>query len=807
MSLFSPAAINSAKASVQQQRDRTQVTQDDRLGHAILEGVSGSLHRIGRQYAAEAKEKARRRKVFEDGQFTTASSIELGDVSYNLSRKLTSFFRSDGQDVAPPEGFREDIGGGVALERADFFATTGKKRSYKEVTESVLDRYISERKKKAPSVEAEGRAGLRLQEGRLKALIAADLFEGKRQGLKLSNNLNTIVRAYKESIARTQGFSKDLFSTHLEGILESASVATEVDAGNVSLMVRETVKDMLGVAVAEAGVSRDNDAALRVLAAGGAQTDTVKQAMAGLPGKDKELLQRYSRAYQGAPKFKIGAPLPKNRLEYFDWALGQMSNEELEKLHLRAIRSFGLQTDRVRKELDRRVNGALSSISLLGLKDSGYRESLLQSLDVAIQDTARVYPKNLYPAEYSERVARLLVAREMVGQKHLLDNVPSTALSRYPQAGAQFLHQELDRKLPGGALAGLPVVQKAQAALQEYVKSEGTLRRTDPYTSLQRNDKQIANLESRLSVGDYATPRDRLLDQEALKAAVLRKSSQIQVAPSFLTKHDENTLRAIVDIGNLGDAYTYMRNVERKYGHEIFGQYIRPQILNIKGLGALGPVAQLGDPEAAEILLGGVLGYNALVSQKAAIGPERSAIQALNSHLSEIDKRESFVPIQNHIVDNMGHTAEAQEAIANMRVAVAKLATYYESKGEDETMATGKAVDVVQRGLGTVMEIDGRPSIIPPYVRETLSPLDIERFMNIVYDSRFVSNVMLPNMEGASVEQLTDDDRTKWHFTPEGAVPTDSHPLYQGHKVPIPAKGGGYFMIPYSQIPNILESR
>ena len=841
--LFSPGALNYAQRTTTTARGG-QIRSGD-LGPERYRVLGDIVTKLAVRYAAVSQIEDRKKKVFDDGQHVASSALGLAEHDYLLTKELSNFFRSDGEDILPPPDFDRDLGMGVSLAYGDFVSTKGKRRSYREVVSASLDNYMAAKRKNAPSPEAEGRADVRMREGKLKALISADIYDQKRRGVKLANNMNTVVRAYKETIAKTKGFSSDVFASHLEALVESVDSASGiVDAGQSFTMLREAGKDLIGVAISESVTGGDNDAALRVLGQGPlADTELLRKQVSGLPASDRALLAKYKGLYskEAGKKYALGSPLPKDRQEYFSWALGQVDKESMAKLQERAVNAFRLRTDRTRKELDQRIDGGVSAISYIGLQDAGFRESLLTSFDKAAVDLNVVYPKDIFPAEHSDRVASLLVARAMVSNKDILNTVRSSDLAGYSEKAAASLHQKIVDQFPGRSLAHLPILTKTKRMLEKFTKGEAVMRVKDPYGALQQSEKLINKLESRLSSGEYSNNAERLMDQKALETAVLSKARDLGMTPSFLGLADVSTLSSLVKMGNLGDAYTEMKRQERKLGPSIFNNYVRPHILSMDDMGALRPLAIINDPQAAELLLGGILTYKSRMATNAKIGDEDVRKHHIKM-VSALRGSKGFKAIDQYILDTLGSNADAAQLREEVLNAMGKLAVSHLVSGVSDVEAARAVNATVAKGIGEVVgdlgEADERSSlrIIPPLLSSLVTPPELEQVFDILYKDSFLRTSVVPHItlpeavtegrdkeagigslwdlggsfdsrEDNFIEIMEDRDRVRWILGSEGLIPVDMHPIYQGHYVPYPSKDGGFFSIPYTEVPNILKGQ
>ena len=785
--------------------------------------IDRAVSSIGAKYAQAQIAENRRRERFEESQFIAASALGLSEFDYGLKRELSNFYRSDGEEVLPAQDYRKEIMGG-SLAYDDFVSDTGKRRSYREVVEAALDRYIGERKKGSPTPIAEGRADLRMREAKVKSLIQADIYDRDRHGVKLTNNLNTIVRAYKETIAKSKGFSPDVFATHVESLAESIGGAGEyVDAGTSSNLLREAVKDLVGVSVAEAATQQDNEAAIRVLA----QTSILdnratRDAMAGLSWKDKRLLTKYRNAYKkAASKYPIGSPLPSDRGEYFNWALSQLDAKQLSGVQERAIKSFQTQTSRVRSELDARIDGAVSSISHAAMNNSGFRESMLRSFDQMAAQLSAVYPKDIYPEEYKSRLSSLMVARALIHRRKELANTPTRDLPALGETLGGVIYEDLKNSLGEDNIAPLPITKITKKYVNRYAQRQVALRQADPFSALQSGDKHIERLERRLSVGDYSAESDRVVDQQALKSAVFARSKELGMPATFLDTTTRKTIEHMVTVGNIGDAYVSVKNIERKYGSEIFNNYVRPEILAMKGAKDLAPLIAMNDASKAEVLLGNITTFKSIKNL-----PGKGSAGTPNVRYSELlrdirsDPAKS-APIEAFSTGLLGFNAEALELSNRLLEATAMAAVVGEHRGKEDKTAIADALDMVVTGLGTVVGTGDEMRIIPPAAAGVMTPAQFERLNHRLYQTDFLNTEVLPYLELEDVKErdrslfrsregelrnvLSDRGRTQWVFNQQGFYPTDSSELYGGQRAVYRSKKGGFFGIGYERVADILE--
>ena len=791
------------------------------------------------------EQKAREEQAYKEQRFVSSSALGFSEVARKAEKTLSEFYRSDGQDVAPPPDFSKDLGLGISLTGQDFMdEKTGRRRGYSQVLERVYDRYTEARRGKAPSLPSWGRASDYLREAKSKALIRSESFEVARTGVRYANDLNAIVVAHKQAISSQKGFNPDLFATALESARSLSETVPFLDRGKAAMAFRIAAEDLVAVEVEESVVGKDNDSALRVLGSGPlANTESVRLSMLGLPWKDKQLLSKYRKQYQGQPKYTANSRLPNDRTEYFSWALGQLDKNQMSDLQNRAIKSFHLQTQRVRGELNKRIQGATSASSYIGVKSEGFRESVKQSLRKAAVDINRVYPRDIYPDTNAGYRAQIIAAEKMLDLRNVYDSKPLFEMLS-PQASADAANKayaDVVKELPKGSLAGLPVRDKIFSALETMRKTEIGLRQKDPGLSIRRADKQIAKLDTRLKLGDYANQEDKVLDQETLYKAVQMKAGQLNVAPVFLSSAEEGRLKQVVNTGNLADAYSLMNQYRNTYGGKIYGAYIRPQVAALEGGEELSVLATLNRPEVAERVLGGIL-YTRTAAKGAksgdsALGSDqreswRNELRDFNKHTEEAGY---MTAIRDYYTDIFGESAKTAQVISQVESIIPQVASHMRvEEGLNADAAIIRATKLFASGLGEVQTLEEESSfwefgrdrfrIIPQELGGRYTGAEVEDMQEMFYDTRFLQTTVIPNLkldiprfkntisdtlifdspETNAKDILKDRDVTKWLMLPRGAVPTQVDPLH-GYRVPFPSKAGGEFMLRWEDIDVLLE--
>lgn len=797
----------------------------------FLDRSEGMFRRVIAQRALEERN-------FKDRSFISATGIAQQSFDFELKKELARFYTSDGQDLTPPATYSKDLGFGVSLSGKDFLDTDGKRRSYVEAVKYFHSRFSDMRKGKAPSVRAENAASLKMREGELRAVLGAQKFQDRRQGAVLANNLNAVVRSYKEVLAKERGFNPDTFALHVESMLDtSGSSLSLLDAGAVARAVRLSLGDMLAVGITEAHTNRDNTLALRFLADTPLRdTEMVRKAVAGLSATDKAYLEKYRKAarLKGRKRFALNDKPPKNRGEFFEWAIAQQDEKRKGELQARAIKAFASQTEQVRNILASQIQGLQVAAFSPQVKDAGFRQAIRQSAAQALADIQRVYPKDLYMQKNLETTAAVLVGAQAVEIRNMFDDVPTENLGQYAATMSNIVSNSIMAQLPKDKFTmALPIQQKVHKALATFSANEAKARQADPYGSLKRISKEIRNVDDRLSVGDYVSAADKYKDQAILRDRVVKKSNQLGLTPSFLSGNEALTISSLAKMQNKAELGKVIGQVRDKFGEGTFYDYIVPQLGTDEMVGtmALG-YSIVPSKEVSNMLLEATINTkkNRQFLKDAAKGDQVQEV------FQEIDEQFSWwewydrwnygatqmAHIDGYILDRFGSGATGRRAMTSMRRAVGNLAMQYLVTGmeEDGDSAARKAVDTVINGIGQRGEFKGNDTIFPSQM--TLNEPRRELLESVLFNQNFLMEQVYPHIvpnnpviEKAKIEKVdpsvllhkyfTDDDIMRWGFSWEGVVPFVENPLFPDLRAAIPRKtDGNAFLIPYTDLPSLI---
>ena len=305
---------------------------EDQEAHAFLETAAKSFLK----YAVVSNARERR---YKQEAYVSASVLAQKRFEFDLGQKLRRFYSTDGQNFLPPPDFRQDLGFGVSLDYSDFQPKDGKRRTYTEIVDHMHSKFIDARKTKAPDAKAEVAADLKMRVGKLQANVSAQRYQDARQAHIFANNLNTVIRSYKEALSVEKGFDPTTFSTHLDALVQNTKgVEGLVETGRATDTFRMAVGDLLSVGVTEANYNRDNSIALRYLANTPLRdTRVLKEVIGGLSWKDKVYLNKMRGAIKSQTKFKPYDKIPQDKAQYFEWAMAQVPDKTHADIQERAL--------------------------------------------------------------------------------------------------------------------------------------------------------------------------------------------------------------------------------------------------------------------------------------------------------------------------------------------------------------------------------------------------------------------------------------------------------------------------------------
>ena len=804
--------------------------------------IGSAVTTFGNVLSRYISQSAIREKQWRDNQFLAATPLAQQKFDYTLKRELRKFYRTDGEDVTPEAGYSVDLGFGVSFNGESLLDETGTRRTFAEAVDFYQNQFIEGRKKMAPSVNADGKATQLLEEGKFRSQIDAQVYVGKRHGLKLANSYNTVVRAYKDVVAVDQGFNPEVFGQHMDAMKKlMVSSSNVVDPGAAFTAFREAAGDLLAVGVTDAALNRDNEMAIKLLAVSPLRdTRELRSVMSGLSAEDFKYLEQERKRFKKGPRFKLGDRPPKNTLHYFEWAYAQQDDKRQAELQKRSLEAFDSQTRQVREEIEARVRGLLSAVSSPAIKDSAFRQNIRKSADKALRDIGRVYPADLFPNKHNELVAKVLVGGEAINIRNLFNTVPTRELDAVAQNEVVRIGQKIMKAIgKKGAIASLPLQNQAQKVLYTFAQNEKRMRQEDPYGSLQRIAKDVREIDNRLSEGTYTTIGEKFRDQTILRRRVLEKSGKLGIRPSFLSGNDAEVLKGLSKLGNIPELMTVVEQVRDKYGESIFFDYIVPEIGGKKQLGSqVGAIAMIPDKAVFSLAMQAKVNAaeNRKLIEKSDEAEYKDEVSATNWWIIDPFDRYKYgvrplERLNNRIDDLTGDPAARSHLKTSLRSLVRdmvyqKVATGQVSEqyggwwyGGGAEGAMYETIDTLIAALGRPMEFQGRETIVP----ETF-PLNeprVEVLEEVLFNPKFLADRVVPHIvpnasimakaeaEGETLEQtimrfFLHDDIVTWHPGYEGIVPAIQNPIFPGHVTAFQDKKGYPFLLPYGDLDDII---
>ena len=809
-------------------------------GEQIPAQVISGLNQVTQTFLSFKIGQDEKEKVRRDRDFLSATGVIQQRFNIDLKRELLKYYTTDGQDLSPEEDYKVEIGKtGVQLTSADFISKeTGRRMPYAHVVDTMNKRFREARSANAPSIEIEGALKNRLEEGSLRAMIGAYSYQDSRQGLKLANNLNSVVRAYKEAIHDEGYFSPDTFSVHMDAMAEAvAGSAPMVDIGASSEAFRVAMGDMLSIGLTDAMLNRENGLPFEVLREGRLlNTREVRKATAALPPKDQEMLKRI----KGKDKmtFKKGSVVPDDKGQYVAWALAQLPMEKLSDLQTRSLESFKTQNQEIRAELNDRLKGVFSAVSSPLIKDIGHREQIEKSLAKAITDIRRVYPKDLFPQENAQLMTSALVGTKIMDIRNDLDDVHTSRLDKFVQDKTVELSNELMAELPqDDFIKTLPITSSVAQHLRRFVENEKRIRRNDPYTAIKMNSKEIRELDKKLASGKYSNEADRYRDQAVLRRQVIRRAGELGVYPSLLSGNDKHTLKTLADNGMVGEFTETVQSIRERYGDTTFYDHIAPEIAKDEQFkGGMPIFAMIPDPSVQKLFSDSYVNGAANVKLAKDLGISLDGIQEQigETHWWFFDfldrgKYGSYLlePLDGFIDDRFVGQ-DANRAKSAMRNAIYHKAVQYMVSGQSpgsylpwasqQEMAVDKAVDLMIKGIGRSAEFNGKHRILPKTVRYNEPRLEL--LNDVLYNDNFINERVLPYVEanphvrnhskewGIPVTEVYkkffDQGTVDWRFYTEGVVPVVEDLVFPDLSYAIPNQYDEALVIPYEELDTLM---
>ena len=813
------------------------------------QAASSALSQIGDTLTSYISTMSLREKHLRDNSYLSATPLAQNKFDLNLKRELRKYYRSDGEDVSPPSDYSADLGFGISFNGGALLDDAGNRRTFTEAVTFFHDQFTELRKKKAPSVKAEGKVSLTLQQGQFTSLVDAQGYSTKRQGLKLANNMNTVVRGYKDVVAADRGFNAETFGTHMKA-LEDLTVASTsvVDPGAAFQAFQEASGDLLAVGITDAALNRDNEMAIKLLALSPLRdTRELRKVMSGLNWKDINYLSTEREKYRGgSPTYRYGEPPPKNIINYFGWAYAQQSPKRQSELQKRAVDAFSSQVKQVRVELDTRIEGIIASATSPMIKDSAFRQNIRVSADKAMKDVARVYPQHLFPVEHKEAVASILVGSEAVNIRNMFNTVPTDQLGAMVMSESARVSKEIASKIPNTnfAVSTLPLQNKTQQILLKFADNEEKIRRLDPYGSLKRISKDVRELDSRLTKGLYTNIGEKFRDQEVLRRRVLEKAGKLGVRPSFISGNDADVLQGLAKRGNTPELLQVVSQIRDKYGESIFFDYIVPDIGETAGLGKhVGAVAMIPDKAVFGAAMDAKINSreNAKLLKDLKIETKTFEAAMNEGYYWPTDFFDRYkygsYPLERldaRIDDIAGDPATRSNLKTSMRSLVRDMVyqklvngdisedytglSYY--RGGAGKSALHETIDTLVNGLGRPVTFLGKETVAPNHF--SLNEPRIEVLEEVLFHPQFVRDRIIPYVrpnramaikaerDGISNPSevferfFLDEGVVSWHMSHDGLVPAIENPLFPGNVTSFETFDGSPFIIPYSVVDTLV---
>ena len=831
-SFISKPVLNMAQSSTRRGSNRRPTLPSD-PAEQVQEGVANALSVIGQKFTQVMHAQSLKERNLRDRTFVSATSVMQKRLDLELKRELVRFYTTDGRDIEPASDYSKDIGFGITLESSDFYdEESGSRKTFSDVVKDVHNRFATKRRDSAPSLTAEKLTNDRLQYGHLQATISAYAFQDKRQPMVLANNLNTVVRSYKDAIHDEKGFSPLTFATHLDSLNEVFVASSElVDPGAANNARVQAMGDMLSIGVTDAFYNNDNAVPLSILATGKlADTFKVRQIVSGLPQEDLAYLHKAKESVKkdvSKKMFAKGAAVPKDKSNYMYWAYSQLPMNVQQDLQARSLEAFKAQTDQKKEALKAKVEGMYTAASSPMIRDAGFRATLERNTPQLLADISKIYPRDLFPKENADLFSKVLVGAKSVEIRGDFDQVPTPLLEQFAKQRGNALANEIMKEVPSSLyFSTLPVQKIASESLTKFAATEAKRRKDAPFESMMMVSKDIRELYKSLVVDDFVTLGDKAKNQRLLRDRVLDVSSRLAIEPSFMSQHDANVLKTLNDTGQTAEISQVVDDIRDRYGEQVFFDYIVPQISKGRKNGGLDVAyALVPDKGISQIVLDATV--NSEANKKLAKEREINGIEALESNLSNVygfwefwKGDEPLTHLYGYIDDKLTGSDAANAKIAMQRairdVALQKVLT------EDLTpeQAIENAMEMIISGIGKPVEVFGRNRIIPPHI-----PLNEPRFEllgEVLRSDSFLKEKVYenisPNPYAVNQSQILkrplgdvyhswfkDEDILDWKFSHQGLVPVVEHELYPELSFAVPSKQGGAFVIPYEELPVLIS--
>ena len=775
----------------------------------------------------DQKEKVRREQ-----DFLSATGILQQRFDIDLKRELLKYYTSDGQDLTPPEGTSTPIGrSGIQLTAKDFISEeTGRRKPYSDVVESLHKRFSEERYKSLPSKDIEGVLNNRLEQGTLRAMIGAYSYQDARQGVKLANNLNSVVRSYKEAIHDERNFSADTFAVHVDAMAEAVAGASQmVDVGAASEAFRVSLGDMLSLGLTDAMLNRENMLPFTVLREGQLlDTREVRKALTALPPKDNAMLRGLKAKKKMSFSFNSNAPDDKSR--YIEWALAQMPLDKLSDLQMRSINSFKSQNQQIRAELKDRLQGVFASVTTPLIKDIGHRQQIEKSLKKAVSDINRVYPRSLFPQENSKLMASALVGQQIMEIRNDLDTVHTANLKNFVQEKTVEMSNDLRAKLPDQDwVKTLPLTEQVHKHLMAFAENEANIRRLDPFGAIKISNKDVRELDKKLTSGKYTNTAERFRDQAVLRRRVIRRAGELGIMPSFITGNDKAVLKTLSDNNMVGQFNKVMKEIRQRYGDVTFFEHIAPEIARDPHFkGGMPVYSMVPDESISGIFSDATINARANSELAKKIGVDTSGIEnTVNETYSWYEwydgwgRGDYLMESLDGFIEDRFTGADSNRLKGAMRKAVYDKALQFmvtgvHSNGRDATRA---AVDLLEGGLGYQGEFDGRKRILSPTVGMNQERINLAN--DVVRNPLFLQENVYPYISanpntihkakelGVSTQEVLrryfeDDEVIEWKFGFEGMYPVEVNESFPELSSVVPNIYGEGFIIEYPELRTLI---
>ena len=837
MSLFSPGVAGILNRQSGAGSGGTPLPPGDPVREAFTRGLQRDIPDLFSVIArAKSAERAREQNL-RDTSFVAATSVAQKRFDWGMKKELAKFYTSDGRDITPPSDYTADLGFGVSLTAGDFLDSpeSGVRRTYTEMVAFLQDRFMDNRIKTAPSERAESASKTRMEQGKLHSEMRAGEYAAARRGVVLANNLNSVVRAYKETLQGTKGYDPSTFALHLNSILEASSAEDAVDPGVARNSALVAIKDLVNVGVLESHTDKDNRFALAVLGSSALRnTRMVNDSLAGLSEEDRKYMKGViSGVGKDRKIYRRGDPLPGDEVgEYLPWAMAQISAGERENIQQRAIKAMRAQTEVGRSELTERLKGLQSAMNSAQVKEPGFREMVRGSVTKALGDIQRFYPPTTHPLQNSKMSASVLSMAELLEMRSTMDGMHSATLKKYltdGSLGAAIGTRMRERFGNTSFLHSQDIISSANEMAANFIGAELKLRETDPYGTVLRTTKDIRLLEEKIQQGDYADSSEMARDKATLRVRMEKRAMELGVRPSMVTEAERSQVKMYVALGNPVITESFIKGLREKYGELSYFKYVLPELASDKVVGedvlgyAMLPVSQVWQIAASAA---------ADRARNDTIVKDRGYEDDLQTALADLVHRgwterwfmdkgsegwwdADLVRVNNTISDRLGDGFMGQRAKTAAANAIKDIAMSYlaANKYNDPGDAVEAAVKIYGEGMGSPMRFDDRDMYV--YNPGTLNEPRIDLLEKILGDSKFLDEEVFPHvipgravLERARMEGEHPGDlvkrlffsEIKWRFGFEGIFPTIENDASPDPSSGITTPSGGAFVIPMGSL-------